>query len=164
MSHEESFFFAALLLLVVIFCLHYRYRPQLIAALCISPIVLIALVANQRRTDYTALLLGIGVAWLLVFLLKPWARRALVILLIVSVTLGASYVLAFSHSNASYAAPARALMATFNPSADDVRNATSNLYRTYEDNDLKYTVKQYPLGLGFGKPFLQPQPLESIFP
>lgn len=33
MSHEESFFFAALLLLVIISSLHYRYRPQFIAAL-----------------------------------------------------------------------------------------------------------------------------------
>ena len=164
MSHEESFFFVALLLLIVIFSLHYKYRPQLIAAICISPVVLIALIANQRRTDYTALLAGIAVAWLLVFLLKPWARRGLITGMIVSIILGGAYILTFSHSSGSFAAPARAIMATFNPSANDTRDATSNLYRTYENNDLKYTVTKYPLGLGFGKAFLQPEPLQSLFP
>jgi hypothetical protein len=164
MSHEESFFFAILLLLIVIFSLYYRYRPQLIAALCVAPAVLISMVANNRRTDYTALLLGIGVSWLLVFLIKPRAWRALVVGMIICVTLGAAYVGVFSHSGGSFAAPARALVATFNPSTDDVRNSTSNLYRTFENDDLKYTTKQYPLGLGFGKPFLQPNPLESIYP
>ena len=164
MSHEESFFFAALLLLVIIFSLHYRYRPQLIAALCITPAVVIAMVANQRRTDYIALLMGVGVAWVLVFQIKPKARARLLILLFICGGLGTGYVLAFSNSQGSLGSPARAIISVFKPTASDVRDATSNLYRLFEDNDLKYTVKQYPLGLGFGKPFLQPQPLTSIFP
>src|SRR5947209_3660812 len=45
MSHEESFFFAGLLLLLLLFCLHYRYRPQLYATLLILPCVLVALIA-----------------------------------------------------------------------------------------------------------------------
>ena len=164
MSHEESFFFAALLLLIIIFCLHYRYRPQLIAALCIAPFVLIAMVANQRRTDYVALLVGIGVAWVMVFQLRPKARVGLMVTMIICAVLGTAYVLAFSHSSGSIASPARAIVAVFNPSANDTRDETSNLYRTYEDNDLKYTIKQHPLGLGFGKSFLQPYPLTSIYP
>ncbi len=164
MSHEESFFFAALLLLIVIFCLHYRYRPQLIAALCIAPAVIVALVANQRRTDYVALIVGIGIAWLLVFLIKPKARTKLLLLMIVCATLGTAYVLAFAHSSGSLASPARAIVAVFNPSADDTRDASSNLYRVAEDDDLKATVKQYPLGLGLGKAFIQPQSLENLFP
>src|SRR5215467_11814529 len=62
MSHEESFFFVALLLLLVLFCLHSRYRPQLYAVLLVLPFALVALVANQRRADYIALLVGVGVA------------------------------------------------------------------------------------------------------
>jgi hypothetical protein len=164
LSHEESFFFAALLLLVIIFCLHYRYRPQLIAALCVTPAVLISLVANQRRTDYIALLVGIGFAWTVVFLIKPKARKALVIGMIICSTLGTAYVLGFSRSTASIASPARAIIAVFNPSQDDTRDASSNLYRVYENNDLKYTAKENPLGLGFGKPFLQPFSLVDLYP
>ncbi len=164
MSHEESFFFAALLLLVIIFSLHYRYRPQLIAALCVTPVVVIAMIANQRRTDYIALLMGIGVAWVLIFQVKPQARARLLTLMLVCVGVGSAYVLAFQNSQGVLGEPARAIISVFKPSATDVRDASSNLYRIFENNDLKYTVKQYPLGLGFGKPFLQPQPLTSIFP
>jgi hypothetical protein len=164
MSHEESFFFAALLLLIIIFSLHYRYRPQLIAALCIAPAVLIAMVANQRRTDYIALLVGVGVAWVLVFQIKRHARGRLVALMIICVGLGTAYVLAFQNTQGGLGSPARAIISVFKPTTSDVRDATSNLYRIFENNDLKFTVKQYPLGLGFGKPFLQPQPLTSIFP
>ena len=164
MSHEESFFFAALLLLIIILCLCHRYRPQLFAALLVAPAVLVAMVVNQRRTDYVALLVGVGVAWVLVFLIRPKARKSLVVGLLICVVLGTGYVIAFAHASGTLAEPARAIISVFNPAASDVRDATSNLYRIYEDNDLKYTVKQYPLGLGFGKPFLQPQPLTSIFP
>ncbi len=164
MSHEESFFFAALLLLVIIFSLHYRYKPQLITALCIAPIVIVAMVANQRRTDYIALLVGAGVAWILVFQVKPHARGGLIVLLLTFASLGTAYVLAFQNSQGTLGEPARAVISVFKPSVTDIRDANSNLYRIFENNDLKFTIKQYPFGLGFGKPFLQPQPLTSIFP
>jgi hypothetical protein len=164
MSHEESFFFAALLLLITILCLCHRYRPQLFAALLMAPAVIVAMVANQRRTDYVALLVGLGVAWVLVFQVRPKARKWLMAGLLISVILGGSYVIAFAHGTGTLAGPARGIISVFNPSSTDTRDATSNLYRIYEDNDLKYTVKQHPLGLGFGKPFLQPLPLTSIFP
>ena len=166
MSHEESFFYAAMLLLLVIFCLHYRYRPQLIACLCVAPPVLMSLVANQRRADYIALLLGIGLAWFIVFILKPKARRALVTGAIICTLLGVGYVLAFSgDKTSSFGSPARSIIGVFNPSAGDSRDAGSNLYRDYENYDLAYTARQHPLlGLGFGKKFDQPKPLTSIFP
>jgi hypothetical protein len=164
MSHEESFFYATLLLLLVIFYLCYRYRPQLIACLCIAPIVLIALVANQRRTDYVALLAGIGFTWVVVFLIRPKARRLLLAGMIICLVLGVAYVVAFSHSQGTLGSPARSIIGVFNPSAGDTRDSSSNLYRQIENYDLKYTAKQNPLGLGFGKPFLQPQSLVGLYP
>jgi hypothetical protein len=164
MSHEESFFFAALLLLVVISSLHYRYRPQFIAALCIAPAVLVAMVANQRRTDYIALLVGCGVAWVLVFQIRSKARAKLLVVMVICLGLGTAYVLAFQKDQGSFGEPARAVISVFNPSATDARDANSNLYRLIENNDLKYTAKQVPVGLGFGKQFLQPVALTSIFP
>lgn len=164
MSHEESFFFAALLLLLIIFALHYRDRPQLIACLCVAPAVLIALVANQRRADYIALLVGIGFAWVLLFRIKPEARRALLTGMIICASLGTAYVLVFSHTQGVIGSPARSIIGVFNPAQGDSRDIPSNLYRQYEAYDLKYTAKQYPLGLGFGKPFLQPKSLEMLYP
>jgi hypothetical protein len=164
MSHEESFFYAALLLLLAIFNLHYRYRTQLIACLCVAPPVLISLDANQRRTDYIALLLGIGFAWVIVFMLKPEARRALLMGIIICASLATAYMVTFANDKSNLGSPARSIIGVFNPSAGDSRAATSNLYRDYENADLIYTAKHYPLGLGFGKAFLEPMPLVSIFP
>jgi hypothetical protein len=164
LAHEDSFFFVALLLLVMLFCLHYRYRPQFYASLLVLPFVLVALVVNQRRADYVALVVGMVVAWTLIFLVKPRARKLLVVVMLCSAVLGTAYVAAFAHSGGGFAAPARAILAVISPDYTDTRDLESNLYRYIEDNDLKYTVHQYPLGVGFGIPYLQPIPLTSIFP
>ncbi len=160
MAHEESFFFVAVILLVMLFYLHHRDRPQLTLALLILPVVLIALVLNQRRADYLALLMGLLVAWVLVIIVKPRARKGLLIALVIFVTLAAGYVLAFGNAGGTLAEPARAIISFYHP---DPRDAASNLYRVIENADLQYTAKQNPLlGWGFGKPFLQPIPLPNI--
>lgn len=163
MAHEESFFFVALLLLIMLFCLQYRYRAQLIAALIALVPALVALVANQRRADYIALLLGLAVAWGLMFLINPQKRKTLLKMALVTLVLGGSYVAAFSHSEGGLASPARSVIAIFSPSNEDIRDIQSNLYRVTENHDLKFTEQQNPiLGLGFGKAFLTPWPLVDI--
>ena len=163
MSHEESFFFVALLLLLVLFCLHYRYRPQFYTALLVLPFLLIALVANQRRADYIALVVGILVAWAFVFCVKPQIRKSLVIGMLVSIVLIVGYVTAFSHTSGILAEPASEVVSVFSPDSSDTVSADSNAYRVIENNDLKYTALQNPLfGWGFGKEFLQPILLPDI--
>src|SRR5258706_3654901 len=160
MAHEESFFWVAVILLVVLFFIHHNYRPQLYVALLTLPTIVIALIGNQRRTDYIALLVGAIVAWAIIVQVKPRARKQLVIGMIVFLIVGAAYVLAFGSSGGGFAQPARAIMSQFRP---DPRDAASNLYRTIENTDLKFTVIQNPiLGMGFGKEFLQPIPLPNI--
>ncbi|MHB8597385.1 MAG: hypothetical protein ACYDER_11315 [Ktedonobacteraceae bacterium] len=159
MAHEESFFFIAVLLLVVLFSLHYRYRPQLYVALAILPFLIIATIANQRRADYVAFLIGVLVVWILVFIVKPQARKWLAISLLIFLVLGTGYVAAFYKSSGSVGEPARAVVSVFYP---DPTEAASNLYRDIEDYDLKYTVRLNPMGMGFGKEFLQPIPLPNI--
>jgi len=165
MSHEESFFFVALLVLLMLLCLHHQYRPQLYAALLILPFIVIALIANQRRADYVALAVAIPVAWFLIFRIKPRARKRLLAIMLIGAVLSVAYVAAFSHSSGEFAQPAHAITSVFSPDNTDTRDSNSNLYRSIENNDLIYTVKQSPVfGLGFGKPYLQPVPLTSIFP
>jgi hypothetical protein len=159
MAHEESFFFIALILLVILFSIHYRYRSQLFAALLVLPFLLVALVANQRRADYMALLVGIAVVWVLVFVVKPHARRGLLTLALLLLVLGGAYVAAFWRTGGSMGEPARAIVSIFYPDPNDV---SSNVYRLIEEANLKYTVKLNPMGLGFGKPFVQLIPLPNI--
>jgi hypothetical protein len=163
MAHEESFFFVALLLLVVLFALHYRYRAQLYTALAIMPPLLLALVANNRRADYVALLIGILVSWALVIAVNTRTRRKHLIAFALCGVLGAGYILVFSHVGGAIAEPARGIVATVHPDPSDTRDVASNLYRIYENYDLQYTAKQSPLlGWGFGRPFLEPLVLPNI--
>lgn len=160
MSHEESFFFVSLLLLVFLFCVHHRYRPQLYLALLAVPAVFVALYANQRRTDYLALLAGMLVAWLLIFCIKSQARKAMGIGMGIFVIIMIGYVALLANGSGGFAEPARAIVSIFRP---DPQDADSNAYRESENYNLKYTVKQSPLiGFGFGKPFLQPRPLADL--
>lgn len=163
MAHEESFFFVALILLVLLFFLHHRYRPQLLAALLILPCVLFVLIDNKRRADYLALLVGVLVVWTILIFIKPRARVRLAIGLFIFLALGGAYVAAFAKSSGALGEPARAIISVVSPDYSDARDAASNLYRLIENYDLKYTERQNPLlGMGFGKPFLMPEPLPNI--
>ena len=165
MSHEESYFWVAIILLIMLFSLHYKYRPQFFVALSILPFLVVSLIANNRRADYVALLAGMGVAWCFIFLVKPEARRLLVVLLVTTLLVTSAYVAVFYNQSSGIGEPARAIVSVFytNPQdAGDVDNASSNAYRVIEDFDLEYTVKENPMGLGFGKPFLQPLLLPNI--
>ncbi len=159
MSHEESYFWISILLLIVLFSLHSKYRSQFYTALAILPFLLISLIANNRRADFVALLVGLVVAWLLIFSVKKRARKHLLAVLLVSALLGGAYVAAFYNGTGGFSTPARAVVSVFRPDPND---AASNLYRNIEDYDLKYTVMLNPMGLGFGRPFLQPILLPDI--
>ncbi len=117
------------------------------------PFLLLSLVANNRRADFVALLVGLVVAWVLIFTVKTHARKSLLVILLVTTLLGGAYVAAFYNGTGGFSSPARAVVSVFHP---DPTDAASNLYRDIENYDLKYTVKLNPMGLGFGKPFLQP--------
>lgn len=163
MAHEQSFFFVLVLLLLVMMVLHHFQRALFFAILASLPCLLLALVANNRRADYVALMLGILVVWALVILVKPASRRVLITTLAICLLLGGVYVLAFQKSSGALGQPARAVISVFNPSAADERDAASNAYRVVENYDLKFTESQSPiLGFGFGKPFLQPVALPNV--
>lgn len=165
MSHEESYFFIGLLLLVVLLSLHNRYRPQLFAALLVLPFVVVTLVLNDRRADYIALVAGLGVAWVLMFASTPRARKLLVIVMLCSLAVGSAYIVIFANATSGFGLPAHAIVAVFHPDPNDTRDANSNLYRTVENYDLRYTAQRnnFLFGLGFGKPYLQPIPLTTLF-
>lgn len=164
MPHEESFFFASFLSLVVLQILHARQSKLFAVGVILSPIVLVTMVANDRRTDYIALILAIAVVWALVMAVRPRVRTRLLLIGLCVAALGFGYVTAFgfSDSTAPIGAPARAIVSAFQPTGD---RADSNQYRQMEDVDTQSTAAQSPLiGIGFGKPFLQPEPLTDIFP
>ncbi len=165
MAHEDSFFWVALVLLAVLFLLQYRYRAQLRVAWLIVPFALIAVYDNNRRADYVALIIGAVAAWVVVIVkaAKPSDRLKHIISLATMAVLAAGYILIFSHVSGALGAPARGVISVVSPSATDLRDQLSNLYRVYENTDLLYTFHQSPLlGWGYGRDFLQPMPLPNI--
>lgn len=165
MAHEDSFFWVALVLLAVLFALHYRLRAQMRVAWLIVPFAIIAVYDNNRRTDYVALIIGITVAWILVIAVKPSASARLkhIIGLATTGALAGGYILIFSHVQGALGAPARSVISTVSPSASDLRDVLSNLYRIHENTDLLYTFHQSPLlGWGYGRDFLQPEVLPNV--
>ncbi|HEU0026288.1 MAG TPA: O-antigen ligase family protein [Ktedonobacterales bacterium] len=163
MAHEQSFFFVLVLLIILLCVMLGRMRLLMWAALLSTPFLLVALVANNRRADYAAFLLGALGAWLFAVVVRPERRKALITAAVISGVVFGVYVLAFQHSSSTLGTPARAVISVVHPSAADVRDAASNAYRYVEDYDLKFTEQQNPvIGYGFGKPFLQPITLPNI--
>lgn len=163
MAHEQSFFFVLVLLLILMCMWLGRLRWLLWVALMSLPFLVVALMANNRRADYAAFLIGAFCVWLFVVALYPQRRTSLIVGMCLSILVMGAYVLAFQHGSGSLAVPAKALVSIIHPSAADVRDQSSNLYRYIEDFDLMFTEKQSPLlGYGFGRPFLQPIVLPNI--
>lgn len=163
MAHEQSFFFILVLLLIVMCVLLGRFRALLWVAVSSTPFLIVALLANNRRADYAAFLIGALIAWVFIVVARPQARKGLIIGMIITTLLFGGYVLAFQHSTGSFAEPAHAVVSIIHPSSSDVRDQASNLYRYIEDYDLKYTERQSPiLGYGFGRPYLEPLVLPNI--
>ncbi len=163
MAHEQSFFFVLVLLIIVMSLLLQRLRGLMWVALISTPFLIIALLANNRRADYAAFIIGAAAAWLMAIVVRPDMRKGLITALVICTVVFGAYVLAFQHSTGSFAAPAHSIVSIIKPSAADVRDQSSNLYRYIEDFDLKFTEKQSPIfGFGFGRQFLQPMVLPNI--
>ena len=75
MAHEESFFYLGLILLVAVQFLYGASRRQRGAALLAVPLVLVPLMANQRRAGSLALLIALPLLCLMTIALLPGKRR-----------------------------------------------------------------------------------------
>lgn len=165
MEHEQSYFFATVILLILLFIIHGKGKDkrQLFAALSLIPFIVQAMIANNRRAEYAALIVGLAVGWVLIATVRPEARGKHVVAMALALVLGGAYVLAFSHVAGTLGTPARSIISVVQPSATDLRDLASNLYRDNENFDLLYTFEKSPvIGYGFGKPFLEPKPLVDI--
>lgn len=163
MAHEQSFFFVLVLLIILLTVVLGRMRLLMWVALISTPVLLVALVANNRRADYVAFLIAAIGAWLFALIVRPKQRMALIVSAVICLVLFSSYVLAFRNSTGGFGSVANAVMSVVQPNASDLRDISSNAYRTNENLDLKYTEQQSPIiGYGFGKPFLEPAPLVDL--
>jgi hypothetical protein len=149
-SHEEAFFLTLFLLLTTalwIFGERGRLRQVATAFL---PVVLLADLANARRTAWVifgaGLIALVAIVWTRLPQRRTLIKRAAFVLAAGSLI----YLPLFWSSTAIWAEPARAIRSSVFP---DQRDRDSNVYRQLENANLLADIKaSTPLGTGFGIP------------
>jgi len=160
LSHEESYLFALFFIFALTLLLFRSHRGQLWFVLMISAPVLLAFVANQRRVGSLALILGVMVVLILVYVLLKSRRKALLTSGLALIAILPIYMGITWNSNSLAAEPTRAVKSLIRPNE---RDATSNTYREVEALNLKYNIQIDPLiGRGYGKPIIFFIPLPYI--
>ncbi len=114
----------------------------------------------QRRAGVVAMIIG---GLLLTVVLFTRNRRLFYLLVPAILVVTAVYVAAFWNSEGAAGFPAQAIKTVLQPDASTEKDASSDLYREIENFNLNVTVRSNPvLGIGFGRPFLQPIRLPDI--
>ncbi len=153
LAHEESFFFGLFIaVLAGLWLLPIRGRLRTFMTL-LFPFVLVADIANQRRTAWAVTGAVLVTVFVLCYLGVPERRRTIAKLAVVGCVLAGIYWVGFSNDPGLLGQPARAVLSEIAPSS---RDQQSNLYRTIENVDLGIAIRQsMPLGTGFGHPIQQ---------
>ncbi|HEY5081365.1 MAG TPA: O-antigen ligase family protein [Bauldia sp.] len=155
-GHEDSIFFGAAFFFLLALALYDRRLRTNVLALLAGTLLLAALVLNLRRAGYAAF--GMG-ALLLPFVLIDKRRLAFGLLAAAAAAAGLFLVL-FWGDPGSLGVPAEKVRSIF--AASDANDYSSNVYRAGENLDLWSTVREHPLGTGFGKPFDKVFPVADI--
>lgn len=160
LGHEEALFFTLFFLLTLSLWLFEVRGPLRTTATWLAPLVLVGDLANTRRAAW--LVLGVGLITLLAvsYALMPARRRVVGRIFMVLVLLSAVYLPAYWNKSGGLAQPARAIHSAIAPSK---RDASSDLYRIQEDQNLWFNIRQSKLvGKGFGVPIDYALPIEDI--
>jgi hypothetical protein len=160
LGHEESFFFGVFVTLTVALWL-YQVRGNLrTTATCLLPFVLIADMANARRTAWLVIAVSMAVLFATSWVTMPSRRRFLRRLLLVLVISSAVYLPLYWNHNGTLAQPARATRSQIAPST---RDESSDVYRQEEDVNLRLSIQSAGvLGTGFGIPIDYVVPIANI--
>ena len=160
LAHEESFFFGVFIALVAALWLipvKSRIRTFMTALL---PFVLVADIANQRRTAWAIASVALVTVFVICFLAIPERRKAIAGLAAVGALLSVVYWIGFSNDPGLLGQPARAVLSQLSPSS---RDQASNQYRVVENVNLGIGIRDsMPLGTGFGHPIRQAVPNVDI--
>ncbi len=150
LSHEESVFFGILMVLTVGLWVYGERGLLRRVATALLPFVIIATMANSRRTAWPIVMLGVLVLLAITWVTQPTKRRAVGPVLALLAVISAIYFPLFWNKTAggTLSQPARAVRSTVAP---DARDESSNLYRLQENANLELNIRQAgPLGKGFG--------------
>jgi hypothetical protein len=158
LEHEDSLFLAipfGLLLAVALFR-KWMSRAMLLLLIGTIPASFYMIIINNRRAAFLCIFLLVAAMLPMVWpnLRSKKRRRQYVYALSIAAVVGAMYLGVFWNRSGGIAEPAAAVKSAFQP---DERDASSDLYRQLETQNLKYTIDlslgNTIIGMGFGKPF-----------
>lgn len=149
-EHVMSILFNSMFVLVIALML-FRGRPlKLMVFPILVPVMALSHLANNRRSSFIAL--GVALVFLGIALYFE-NRRLFWTLAPPFALLGVIYLAAFWNSSGALGLPANAVKSVLGE--PDERDASSNLYRMYENMNIMFTIKTAPItGVGFGNKFL----------
>jgi hypothetical protein len=159
-SHEASYFFVIFVILVAALWLFDQRGRLRTWATWLLPVVLFAIVVNDRRAAWEML----GGAFLcfavIAYKAMPIRRGVLGKAIVALVLCSAVYFPVMWNSTSSVAAPAKAIKSQVDPT---YRDALSDTYRVQEDANLHLNIKQSaPLGKGYGVKINYALPIADI--
>jgi hypothetical protein len=160
MAHDESLILNLIFFVAITAgCLGVDRRLRW-AAICLSPVALIAILGNQRRASIAAFMIAFLPLIPMLWVILKEQRKQIGTLVAIFAAVSAIYMPLAWNSNSAWALPARSIRSQTDPNA---RDAASNTYRQSEEWDLIVTRDVSPIiGYGYGKKFLQPVPLDRV--
>jgi hypothetical protein len=161
LSHEESVFFGVFMVLTVGLWVYGQRGALRIAATALFPLVLIANLANSRRTAWPVVMLGLCVMLIIAWVTRPTKRRVVgPVLVVLGMVSMVYFPLYWNKTGGTLAQPARAVRSTVSP---DPRDESSDLYRQQENANLTLNIQQSgKLGTGFGLPINYALPIVDV--
>jgi hypothetical protein len=148
LGHEEAFFFGLFIFLTLALWIFEQRGALRTTATALLPVVLLANLANSRRTAWAILALGFVALIVVSYALLPHRRRVLRRLGVVLAIGSALYFPAFWNNDTTFGQPAHALHSQVKP---DARDASSDVYRKQENANLLLNIRRSnDLGTGLG--------------
>lgn len=161
-SHEASDFFVIFVILVAALWLFDQKGKLRTWATWLLPVVMFAIVVNDRRTAWEMLGGGFLCFGVIAYKAMPIRRGVLGKAIVGLVLCSAVYFPVMWNSYSSVAAPARAIKSQIKPS---YRDALSDVYRVQEDANLQWNIKEGGLlGRGYGVKVDYALPIQDLSP
>lgn len=156
-NHAMSIFFDSIFILTIGALLFKASWKKRVVLLLMLPPMLFSFFANQRRSSFVALGIGLLVIAIVLFAVK---RRLFWKLVPATMLLGVIYLGVFWNSGHPLAFGASSFRSVIGQGNE--RDSKSNEYRDIENANIMFTIRSAPLGLGFGQKFFILYPLPDI--
>ena len=159
-GHEDVVFFGTTVALAIAMAILGIRTKLFYVLLALQPVILTALLLDQRRTAFIALAVVLAVIAILLIFATP--KRGLLLAAVAGIA-AVSYIGVFWDATGPLAEPVRAVRSVVDPGSVSARDQSSSAWRQIENRNIAFTIGRLPVtGVGLGQKYLvhvQPPPL-----